>query len=150
VRARKTLAKLLVSLGTRLLAEERKATVWQSELMAGIRLSPLACGGVVPKGTLARTVTVVQVVVTVAGKPRQVLRTKMFSTPLAVLETRLEAFEAKTTNSPTVDVEETVALWPMLGYSLRALPGVVPSGVEIRVADGLQVVVVTPRHVSNM
>lgn len=69
----------------------------------------------------------VQVTVTA----RQVLRTKMFSTPLVVFA-RLEASEAKAIN------------WPealMLGRSLRPLPGTPPVAVETKVVEGTQVVV---------
>ena len=80
---------------------------------------------------------VVQEIVT----PRQLLRTKMFSTPLLVFP-RLEASDEKAMN------------WPdklMLGCSLNPLAGVEPSVVDIRVVEGVQLTVVktTPRQVSR-
>ena len=64
---------------------------------------------------------VVQVIVTA----RQVLRTKIFSTPLVVFA-RLEASEAKAINWP-------VAL--ILGCSLRPLPGTPPDTVDTKVVE---------------
>lgn len=125
------------SLATRLLAKEMKVTVWASPLIAGMRLSPFAWGGAVPAGTLARAVEGRQLVV-VLEKPTHSLRTKMFSTPFAVLAPRFEAREAKATNSPAVE-EVVTEVVPRLiaGYSLVALPAVVPSGVETRVMPGM-------------
>ena len=73
--------------------------------------------------------------------PRQLLRTKMFSTPLLVFP-RFDASDEKAMN------------WPdrlMLGCSLKPLAGVTPSVVEIRLVEGVQltVVEVTPRQVSR-
>lgn len=80
---------------------------------------------------------VVQEIVT----PRQLLRTKMFSTPLLVFP-KLEASDEKATN------------WPdrlMLGCSLNPFAGVEPSVVDISVVEGVQLTVVktTPRQVSR-
>ena len=126
------------------------ATVWESALMIGMMLSPLACAGDVPPGWLARAVVGLQVTVRLE-KPMQVLRTKTFSMPLPVFEARFEALEANAMNSPPV-VTAVLVVEPklMLGLSLIAFAGVTPSGVDMRLADGLHVTVVTPRQVSNM
>ena len=61
--------------------------------------------------------------------PRQLLRTKMFSTPLLVFP-RFDASDEKAMN------------WPdrlMLGCSLKPLAGVTPSVVEIRLVEGVAV-----------
>lgn len=108
--ARNTFANAFVSFGTRFLAEEMNATVWPSVLSEGMMLSPFDCPGDVPTGWLARTVAGVQVTV-VLEKPMQVLRTKMFSTPLPVLALRFEAFDANATISPSV-LEAVVVLVP--------------------------------------
>lgn len=73
--------------------------------------------------------------------PKQLLRTKMFSTPLLVFP-KFDASDEKAMN------------WPdrlMLGCSLKPLAGVIPSGVEIKFVEGVQltVVVVTPKQVSR-
>src|SRR5215469_5247337 len=106
-------------------------------------LSPFDCAGETPTGWLARTVAGVQVTVVLFRKPTQVLRTKIFSMPLPVFKLRFEAFEANATSSPSVAEAVVVLLpWVTLGFSLIAFPAVTPSGVEIRVADGLQAGVV--------
>ena len=92
-----------------MLEKERKLTVWPSALMEGTRLAPLEGEALVPFPMLAMAVPGVQVMVTA----KQVLRTKIFSTPLVVLA-KFEAKEANATNWP-------VAL--RLGRSLRPLPG---------------------------
>ena len=61
--------------------------------MEGAKLEALAGGGSVPAAWLARIVLAAQVVV----METQVLRTKIVSTPFAVLALRLEAREAKAT-----------------------------------------------------
>jgi len=72
---------------------------------------------------LASTTPVVQVGIT----PRQVLRTKTFSTPFTVLP-RFEANDANAINWP-----EELAL----GCSLKPLAGVTPSGVDTSVVEGV-------------
>lgn len=90
-----------------------------------------------PRDMLERANPLTQVIVT----PRQLLRTKIFSTPLLVFP-RLEASDEKAMN------------WPerlMRGCSLKPLAGVTPSVVEIRLVEGVQpaLVEVTPRQVSR-
>ena len=66
-------------------------------------------------------------VVHVGITPRQVLRTKMFSTPFTV-PPRFEASDEKAIS------------WPealTLGCSLKPLPGVTPSGVDTSVVEGV-------------
>ena len=82
-----------------------------------------------------------QVVVT----ETQVFRTYIFSTPFAVLRLRLEANEAKATIGAVL-VPFSPALF-MLGCSLIAFAGVVPSDVETRTVVAVQVVVM-PAQVS--
>lgn len=69
-----------MSRATRLLAVERKLTVWPSALIEETTLPPFAGDAPVPLEMLASTTPVVQVGTT----PRQVLRTKTFSTPFTV------------------------------------------------------------------
>ena len=66
-------------------------------------------------------------VVTIA---RQVLREKMFSMPFVVFA----KFEASEENATICELALT------LGCELAPFPGVVPSNVEMRVVDGVQVV----------
>jgi len=91
----------------------------------------------VPLAMLARTTPVVQVGIT----PRQVLRTKTFSKPFTVLA-RFEANDENAMNWP-----EELAL----GCSLRPLAGVMPSGVDTSVVEGVHwaTTMVTPRQVSR-
>lgn len=107
---------------------ERKLTVWPSELIEGTRLCPLDGEAFVPFPILATASAGVHVTMTAM----HVLRTKIFSTPFVVLA-RLDASEANATN------------WPealMLGCSLRPLPGIPATvAVETRVVEGTQVVV---------
>ena len=77
---RKISSRPFVSRATRLLALERKLTVCPSALIEGTRLEPFAGDAPVPVEMLASTTPVVQVGIT----PRQVLRTKTFSTPFTV------------------------------------------------------------------
>ena len=76
-----------------------------------------------PLEMLASTTPVVQVGIT----PRQVLRTKTFSTPFTV-PPRFEASDENAMNWP-----EAFAL----GCSLKPLAGVIPSGVETSVVEGV-------------
>jgi len=84
------LERPLVGNVTRSVEKEKKLTLWPSPLTEGMRLLPLEEGGEFPPAWLATMVVGAQAVVI----PRQVLRTKMFSTPLAVLPPRLDAREA--------------------------------------------------------
>jgi hypothetical protein len=86
---------------------------------------------------LASTTPVVQVGIT----PRQVLRTKTFSTPFTV-PARFEANDENAMSCP-----EELAL----GCSLKPLAGVTPSGVDTSVVDGehCAMTTVTPRQVSR-
>ena len=126
---RKTSSSALVSRGTKFVAEEKKLTVWPSALMEGITLAPFAGEALTPAGRLATDVAVVQE----AATPRQVLRTKIFSTPFSVLP-RLEAKEEKAMSSPALLKR---------GFSLKPLAGVTPSGVETNVVEGVQLTVRT-------
>jgi len=140
VLVRKRLERPLVGCATRLLAKERKLTLRPSGLMEGARLELLAGGGSVPAASLARIVVAAQVVVT----DTQVFRTKIFSTPFAVLALKLEAREAKATTGPRLFA--TVVF--MLGRSLAPFPGIVPFEVETRTLAAVQVVVI-PAQVSR-
>ena len=122
--------------GTKFEEAERNDTLWPSALMLGAMLLPFEGSGSTPPGRLTSTDFVEQAVPT--GTARQVLRTKMFSTPGVTLGPRFDACVAKAMNGPAV-VEHVVDVEPdpeqpsdMLGISLKPLAGVVPSGVETR------------------
>ena len=72
-----------------------------------------------------------------------VFRTKMFSTPLAVLVERFDACEAKATNCP-----EPVLFRLIFGFSLSPFAGDVPFGVDANCVTGVHVVV-APVQVSR-
>ena len=130
----------LSSRTTRSLAKDRKATVWPSPLIAGPMLRPLAAGGEVPAGWLVRASPAEQVVL--EATTAQVLRTKMLSTPFKTLVARFDAADANATSGP-----EPVAIRLMLGDSLKAFAGVVPSRVETSRVEGVQLVAAV--HVSR-
>jgi len=146
VAARKISAKPFVSFWTKLLADERKLTVWPSWLIEGARLSPFAAAGEVPPPWLARIVLGAQLTV-VLDSAAQVLRTKTFSIPFTVLAARFEDFEAKATKRLLVFREGVLTL----GCSLGEFPGVIPSAVEISKGgeERLQVVATAPLQVSR-
>ena len=125
-----------MSRATRLDANERKLTVCPSPLIEGARLLPFNDGARVPEGWLATTVEVVQFVVML----RHVFLTNTFSMPLAVLAPRFDAAEAKAMNWPVESNE---------GRSASAFAAVVPSRVEARSVEGVQVVVVALKQVSR-
>lgn len=142
---------------TRLFAAEINATEWPSPLMAGTMLSPFAAT-VAPAGWLANAVRGVHAVVPV-GRSAQVLRTKMFSTPLVTFDARFVDFVENAIRTPPgqVPVSVVVALHTLtLGFSLKALAGVdafvVVSGVETSIGlEGVHVggvVTTTLMHVS--
>lgn len=144
--ARKISAKPLVSRGIKLLAEERKLTVWPSSLIEGAMLSPFAAGGEFPPPRLARIVLGAQATV-VLDSAAQVLRTNAFSTPFTVLAARFDDFEANATRRLLVFWDGVLTL----GCSLGAFPGVAPSSVEIRKGGNaeLHVAATVPLHVSR-
>lgn len=139
-------AKPLVSRGTKLLADERKLTVWPSWLIEGARLSPFAAAGEVPPPWLARIVVGAQETV-VPVSAAQVLRTNTFSTPFTVFAVRLDDFVAKATTRLLVFKVGVLTL----GCSLGAFAGVTPSDVEMRKGGEaeLHVVAVIPVQVSR-
>ena len=104
-------------------------------------LRPLAAGGEVPAGWLVRASPGEQAVLELATTS-QVLRTKMLSTPFKTLAARFEAADANATSGP-----EPVAIRFMLGDSLKAFAGVVPSRVETSRVEGVQLVAAV--HVSR-
>lgn len=116
---------------------ERKLTVCPSPLIDGTRLEPVVGDAFVTAEMLETAMPVTQVAV----MPKQVFRTKTFSTPLLVFP-RLDASDENATNCP-----ESL----MLGCSLRPLAAVVPLGVDTRTVDGVHgvFVVVTPWQVSR-
>jgi len=125
--------------------------VWPSPESAGRRLSPSEGGGAVPPAWLAKAVTRVQPVVPLelVTLDAHVLRTKTFSIPFATAEERFEAFVENATNWPVAQVP-AVPHRLMLGYSATALAGDFPSGVEMSLMLGAQVVpvVAAPVQVS--
>lgn len=148
----------MLSPDTRFVALEMKATAWPSVLMEGAELLPFAGEAPEPWGWLASAVRGVQPVVVVA-RLRQVLRTKMFSTPFWVFDPRFVACEAKATISPEVQAVVVVVIVEqvlILGLSLKALPGV--EGVAVVSGDDTSTVAaehvmpeiaVAPLHVSR-
>lgn len=107
-----------------------------SPLIEGARLLPFNDGASVPAGWLATTVEVVQLVVML----RHVFLTNAFSIPFAVFAPRFDAAEAKAINCPVESND---------GRSASAFAGVLPSRVEARIVEGVQVVVVAFKHVSR-
>lgn len=107
-----------------------------SPLMEGARLLPFKDGASVPDGWLATTVDVVQLVVML----RHVFLTNTFSIPFAVFAPRFDAAEANAMNCPVESND---------GRSASAFAGVLPSRVEARIVEGVQVVVVALKHVSR-
>jgi hypothetical protein len=97
-------------------------------------LAPSA--GVSPSGVDIR------VVLAVHSSVRHVLRSNTSWSPnvLGALAPRFVATDVNETYNPLVAVE---------GFELAPLPGVVPSGVDIRYVEPVQVVPVTPLHVSR-
>jgi len=95
--------------------------------MEGARLLPFKDGARLPAGWLATIVEVEQF----AAPLMHVLRTNTFSIPFAVFAPRLEAADAKATNCPEVLND---------GRSASAFAGVVPSRVETREVEGVQLV----------
>jgi hypothetical protein len=136
VEARNASANPFVSRATRLLANERKLTVCASPLIEGARLLPFKDGASVPEGWLATTVEVVQFVVML----RHMFLTNTFSMPFAVFAPRLDAAEAKAINCPVESND---------GRSASAFAGEVPSRVEARNVEGVQVVVLKLKQVSR-
>lgn len=122
----------LVSRATRLFAEEMKLTTCPSSLIDGATLFPFAGAGEVPAAMLESEVDGEQVVVPVVVAFVQVLRTKIFSRPLAAFADRFEANDANAMNCPSL-VAEVPRL--MLGCSLNAFAGVVPLVVETSVVE---------------
>lgn len=107
-----------------------------SPLIEGARLLPFKDGASVPEGWLATTVEVVQLVVML----RHVFLTNTFSMPLAVFAPKFDAADAKAINCPVESND---------GRSASAFAGVVPSRVEARIVEGVQVVVLTLKQVSR-
>ena len=107
-----------------------------SPLIEGARLLPFNDGASVPEGWLATTVEVVQFVVML----RHMFLTNTFSMPFAVFAPRFDAADAKAINCPVESND---------GRSASAFAGVVPSRVEARSVEGVQVVVVPLKQVSR-
>jgi hypothetical protein len=105
--------------------------------MEGARLLPFKDGARVPAGWLATTVSTVQLVVML----RHVFRANTFSIPFAVLAPKFEAAEAKAINCPVASND---------GRSASAFAGVVPSRVDARIVEGVQLVVISFKHVSRI
>jgi hypothetical protein len=105
--------------------------------MEGARLLPFDDGASVPAGWLATIVEVVQLVVIL----RHVFLTNTFSIPFAVFAPRFEAAEAKAINCPVVSND---------GRSAREFAAVLPSRVEARIVEGVQVVVVASKQLSRI
>lgn len=127
----------LLSRATRLFAEEMKLTTCPSSLIDGATLFPFAGAGEVPAAILEREVEGEQVVVPVVFALVQVLRTKMFSRPLAAFADRFDARDANAMNCPSPAAEVPRL---MLGCSLNAFAGVVPLVVETSVVEVVHVV----------
>lgn len=127
---------------------ERKVTLWPSPLIAGTMLAPSDGGGALPAGWLASVVPVVHVVVVETFK--QLLRTKMFSTPFEMLSPRFDASDENAMNWP---VEQPLNPLHRLivGCSFNAFAGVVPSEVETRIVEGAVhvTIVLAPAQVSR-
>ena len=104
--------------------------------MEGARLLPFKDGASVPEGWLATIVEVVQFVVML----KHMFLTNAFSMPFAVFAPRFDAAEAKATNWPVKSND---------GRSASEFAGVVPSRVEARNVEGVQVVVPLPKQVSR-
>lgn len=119
-----------------MLANERKLTVCASPLIEGARVLPFKDGASVPEGWLATIVEVVQLAV----RLKHMFLTNTFSMPFAVFAPRFDAAEAKAMNCPVESKD---------GRSASALAGVVPSRVEARNVEGVQVVVPPPKQVSR-
>lgn len=128
----------LLSRGTKLLANERKLTVVPSVLIEGTRLFPLDGVDGVPAPSVTRTVLTVHSTGITVVLVTQVLFAKMFSTPFVVLA-RFDENEANAMNWPVL---------LMLGNSLVPFPGIPLFVLEIRVVEGVHVVVI-PKHVSR-
>jgi hypothetical protein len=119
-----------------LVANERKLTVCASPLIEGARLLPFKDGASVPEGWLATIVEVVQFAVML----RHMFLTNAFSMPFAVFAPRFDAAEANAINCPVKSND---------GRSASEFAGVVPSRVEARNVEGVQVVVLTLKQVSR-
>jgi hypothetical protein len=72
---------------------------------------------------------------------RHVFLTNTFSIPFAVFAPRFDAAEAKAINCPVVSND---------GRSAREFAAVLPSRVEARIVEGVQVVVVASKQLSRM
>jgi hypothetical protein len=92
--------------------------------------------GVTPSGVDTRVVLAVQEL------SRQVLRWKISCAPFGfgAVAPRFDAIDVNETNKPLSATE---------GFELRPLPGVIPSGVDIRKVVGVHVCDVRPLHVSR-
>jgi hypothetical protein len=112
VEPRKMSSKLLLSRGTRLLANERKLTVVPSGLIEGTRLLPLDAVDGVPAPSVTRAVLTVHSTGVTVVLVTQLLFTKMFSTPFVVLA-KLDENEANAMYCPVL---------LMLGFSLVPFP----------------------------
>src|SRR5271154_7147866 len=131
----------VAKLATMLVAGEMNASVWPSPLTAG--RSETLFASVPPSEILLSDVPGMQEVVVELTAPSHVFRTKIFSKPLLVPETRFVANEAKATNCPSLEFE-TVEL--MLGCSLKPFPGVTLSlAIETSVMEGVQPETTTPQ-----
>ena len=107
-----------------------------SPLSEGARLLPFKEGASVPEGWLATIVEVVQFAVML----RHMFLTNAFSMPFAVFAPRFDAAEAKAINCPVESND---------GRSASEFAGVVPSRVEARNVEGVQVVVLALKQVSR-